>query len=303
MAFLRCEIPEVIIPLFPDVATDKTLRTAGQTAAVNQWRISSNAALSDVRRLVSEGVPVMTRNVVPYLLADAQELAVHHNASQKLQYHDAATFTESWGYRTVDVGSVSYAKNFEASKERMTLKDYVTASKAASAAPAETTSGKYYTRAPHYVSQMDPDACVEGRDILGRFVEAAMPSSGYNPIVCPPPSGLLGMMKVQYYQGEPWSGAPFHMHSDALNVVVAGKKRWLWVAPRDAVWTRRHIQEYTGEEKGRPWKDFSKDKASSMDSDDVEGHIMECAQHGGDVMYIAQGWGHASLNIQDGTFG
>ena len=192
---------------------------------------------------------------------------------------------------------MSYAKGFEASKERMLLDDYVTSSTEATAAPAETTSGKYYARAPHYVSQMDPEACVEGREVLGRFVEAALPSSGHNPIVCPPPSGLLGMQKVQYYQGEAWSGAPFHMHSDALNMVVAGKKRWLWVAPRDAVWTRRHIQEYTGEEEGRPWKDFA-----SLTADEG-GHLMGCAQHGGDVMYIAQGWGHASLNVQDNTFG
>ena len=302
MPWLRCEIPEVVIPLFPNVAVDKTLRTAEQTAEVEKWRISSNAALSDVRRLVGEGVPVMTRNVVPYLLADSSELEGAHNISQQLRYHDAAAFTKAWGHRTVDVGSVSYAKSFKASKQRMLLKDYVTSSDEATAVPAETPSGKYYTRAPHYVSQMDPEACVEGREVLGRFVEAALPSSGHNPIVCPPPSGLLGMQKMQYYQGEAWSGAPFHMHSDALNMVVAGKKRWLWVAPRDAVWTRRHIQEYTGEAEGRPWKDFAALKADASGGDEG-GELMECAQHGGDVMYIAQGWGHASLNVQDNTFG
>ena len=64
----------MVIPLFPDVATDKTVRTAEQTAAVNEWRIAANAALSEVRRLASDGVPVMTRNVLPYLLADSEEL-------------------------------------------------------------------------------------------------------------------------------------------------------------------------------------------------------------------------------------
>lgn len=302
VSWLRCEIPEVIIPLFPDVAANKTVRTAEETAAVNDWRISSSAALADVRRLVSDGVPVMTRNVVPYLLADSRELGGHHNSSQQLQYHDAAAFTKAWGHRTVDVNSVSYAKSFETSKERMLLKDYVTRSIEATAVPAETPSGKHYARAPHYVTQMDPEACAEGREIMGRFVEAALPSSGRNPTVCPPPGGLLGMEKMQYYQGEAWSGAPFHMHSDALNMVVAGKKRWLWVAPRDAVWTRRHIQEYTGEEEGRPWNDFAALKADDLE-DDEGGRLMECAQHGGDVMYIAPGWGHASLNAQDNTFG
>ena len=73
MAFPRCEIPEVVVPLFPDVATDKTARIAEQTAAVNEWRIASNAALSEVRRLACDGVPRMTRNVVPWLLADSRE--------------------------------------------------------------------------------------------------------------------------------------------------------------------------------------------------------------------------------------
>ncbi|CAN0528430.1 unnamed protein product, partial [Laminaria digitata] len=74
------------------------------------WRISSDAALSEVKRLVSEGVPVMTRN--------------SDGGITTLQYPDAATFSKSWGHRTVDVGSVSYARNFKASKDRMTLKEY-----------------------------------------------------------------------------------------------------------------------------------------------------------------------------------
>ena len=123
MAFLRCEIPEVVIPLFPDVPTDKTARTAEQTAAVNEWRIAANAALSEVRHLASDGVPIMTRNVVPYLLADSKELQGDGGIST-LQYPDAATFSKSWGHRMVDVASVSYTKNFETSTKRMMLKDY-----------------------------------------------------------------------------------------------------------------------------------------------------------------------------------
>ena len=77
MAFLRCEIPEVVIPLFPDVPTDKTARTAEQTAAVNEWRIAANAALSEVRSLVAFHLygPVVRRvsrflNVVFFCCAD-----------------------------------------------------------------------------------------------------------------------------------------------------------------------------------------------------------------------------------------
>ena len=301
VAFTRCEIPEVVIPLFPDVSTDKTARTAEQTAAVNEWRIASNAALSEVRRLASDGVPVMTRNVVPWLLADAREQEGPQGIS-KLQYPDAATFSESWGHRMVDVASVSYAKNFETSTKRMLLKDYDATAVAAAAAPAETTSGKRYAPAPDFVFQRDPEVVGEGRELLGKFVKAALPSSGCNPIICPAPSGLSGLQSMRHYRGGPWSGNPFHMHSDALNMVVAGRKRWYWVTPRAAMWTRRHIQEYTGENKGRPWTDFAAIHGDMSGQDEAD-QVMECVQRAGDVMYIAGGWGHTSMFIDDNTFG
>ena len=99
---------------------DRTARTAEQTAAVNEWRIAANAALSKVRRLASDGMPVMTRNVVPYLLADSEELEADRGIST-LQCPDAATFSKSWGHRMVDVSIVSYAKNFETSTKRICL--------------------------------------------------------------------------------------------------------------------------------------------------------------------------------------
>ncbi|CAN0098802.1 unnamed protein product, partial [Laminaria digitata] len=276
-------------------------RTAEETAAVNDWRITSNTALSEVRRLVSDGVPVMTRNVVPWLLANSQELEGDEGTSTLL-YPDGATFSKAWGHRPVDVGSVSYAKNFEASKDRMLLKEYDETVVAAAAAPAETTSGKRYAPAPDFVFQRDSEVVAEGRELLGKFVEAALPSSGCNPIMCPAPSGLRGLESMRHYRGGPWSGNPFHMHSDALNMVVAGRKRWYWVTPRASMWTRRHIQEYTGENKGRPWTDFAALREDDSGNDKAE-QLMECVQRPGDVMYIAGGWGHTSMFIDDNTFG
>ena len=292
----------MVIPLFPDVAADKTTRTTEQTAAVKEWRISSNAALSEVKRLVSDGVPVMTRNVIPWLLADSRELESDDGVST-LQYPDAATFSKSWGHRMVDIASVSYAKNFEVSKKLMTLEEYDATVVAAAAAPAETTSGKRYAPAPDFVFQNGDTVVVgEGRELLGKFVEAALPSSGCNPIVCPVPSGLRGLQSMRHYRGGPWSGNPFHMHSNGLNMVVTGRKRWYFVTPRAAMWTRRHIQEYTGENKGRPWRDFAALQADVSAADEAD-QLMECVQRPGDVIYIAGGWGHLSMFIEDNTFG
>ena len=240
----RCEIPEVTIPLFPSVTTatgdDKTLSASEEIAAAKEWRDATTVALSEVRRLVSEGEPVMVRNVIPWLLADSPLEKLednNYNNTSTLQYQDAAQFVEAWGHRPVDVGSVPYAKNFDLTNERTTLKDYVTR--------AAATAGEHKARAPapNYVFQVDVEACAEGRELLGRVVEAALPSSGESPIVCPPPSGLRGLESVHYYLGARWTGAPFHIHSDALNVAVSGKKKWWLVTPRLAVWSRRHIQE------------------------------------------------------------
>ncbi|CAN0591730.1 unnamed protein product, partial [Laminaria digitata] len=156
--------------------------------------------------------------------------------------------------------------------------------------------------APDFVFQRDTEVVAEGRELLGTFVKAALPSSGCNPIVCPAPSALRGRQSMRHYRGGPWSGNPFHMHSDALNMVLAGRKRWYWVTPRASMWTRRHIQEYTGENKGRPWKDFAAIQADASGDDEAD-QLMECVQRPGDVMYIAGGWGHTSMFIDDNTFG
>ncbi len=278
---MRCEIPEVTIPLFPSVTAEKPQEAEEQR---QQWQQSALSALAEVRRLVSEGEPVMVRNVIPWLQQEQQA---------KLQFPDASTFADAWGHRPVDVGGVPYAKNFDLLNERTTLKGYVTSAAAAAAAGGDGDGGDRKDPAarlpPNYVFQVDTEACVEGRELLGRIVEGALPSSGAKPIVCPPPSGLRGLESVHYYLGGKWSGAPFHIHSDALNLAVSGKKKWWVVTPRSAVWSKRHIWEYAEGGKGGP--------AGSEDQP------MECVQRGGDLVYVPGDWGHAAMNLEDGTFG
>lgn len=269
---MRCEIPEVTIPLMPFI--DSSLPFADEAADLQKlWQETSEAALGEVRRLVSEGEPVMVRNVVPWL---------QQQFDKQLQFPDAATFAKAWGHRPVDVGGVPYAKNFDLRNERKTLTEYV-----------ESTTGDNGEDAkmlpPDYVFQVDTKACVEGLELLARIVDAALPSSGDKPIVCPPPHGLRGLESVHYYLGGRWTGAPFHVHSDALNLAVSGKKKWWVVTPRSAVWSRRHIREYSEDGKGGP-------------ADGGE-RPMEFVQRSGDMVYVPGDWGHAAMNLDDGTFG
>lgn len=277
---MRCEIPEVTIPLFPTADDD-----AAESDDRDQWQSSALAALAEVRRLVSEGEPIMVRNVVPWL---------QQQEKKQLQFPDAASFAEAWGHRPVDVGGVPYAKNFDLLNERTTLSDYMksttTTANAAADSSGRGNDQETTSPAPNYVFQVDTEACAEGRDLLGRVVDAALPSSGDRPIVCPPPGGLRGLESVHYYLGGRHSGAPFHIHSDALNLAVSGRKRWWVVTPRAAVWSRRHIRDYAEEGKGGP-------PASGED------WPMECVQRGGDLVYVPGDWGHAAMNLEDGTFG
>lgn len=269
----RCEIPEVVIPLFPDIDSSSPWAEEAEEL-LKLWQETSLNALSEVRRLVSEGEPVVVRNVVPWL---------QQQYKRQLQFPDAATFAEAWGHRPVDVGGVPYAKNFDLYNERKTLAEYL---KSTTWDKTEDPTARF---PPNYVFQVDTEACVEGLELLSKVVEVALPSSGNKPIVCPPSSGLRGLESMHYYMGGRWTGAPFHVHSDALNLAMSGKKKWWVVTPRSAVWSKRHIREYSEEGKGGPT--------------DGEERPMEFVQHSGDMVYVPGDWGHAAMNLDDGTFG
>lgn len=290
----RCEIPEVTVPLYPAEAAQNDMDETEISTAVEEWDDAVRHALSEVRRLVSEGEPVMVRNVLPCLQSSSASFSL-----PSLKYLSADDFAAAWGHRPVDVGGVPYAKNFDLFNERMTLENYMTAT--TTTTEGATPASKEGARPPNYVFQIDTEACVEGRDIMGKIVDAALPSLGDRPIVCPPASGIRGLESVHYYLGGRLSGAPFHIHSDALNLAVSGKKKWWVVTPREAVWSRRRIKDYAEEGKGGPWSNSAADGEDGVD--DEANRPMECVQSAGDLVYVPGEWGHAAMNLEDGTFG
>ncbi|CAM9337178.1 unnamed protein product [Choristocarpus tenellus] len=277
-----CEIPEVVIPIGSEVGQDEE-----DSSGVER-------ALAEVRRLVSEGEPVMVRNAGAWLDRTPEGGAKHR---------DSTSFIESWGHRMVDVGSVPYARVFNLGASEMTLKGFADVVlgvddgapsvqegevERADESPNGATNSRGHSALPKYVFQLDSEACKEGYDLMDRFVRAALPTAGPQPLVCPPPSGQRGLDSVHYYIGGENSGAPFHIHSDAINLLLSGTKRWWMVTPRQASFSRQHISawvdgEYPGlSEEERP---------------------MECVQGPGDIMYVPSDWGHAAMNLEDGVFG
>ena len=87
----------------------------------------------------------------------------------------------------------------------------------------------------------------------------------------------------QLYIGGPGSGAPFHYHFDAFNVLVWGEKRWFFKSPNSGA-------EYSTVP--------SLDYVRFIRKKSTNEHPMECTQRAGDVIIVPSGWGHAVLNTK-----
>ena len=89
----------------------------------------------------------------------------------------------------------------------------------------------------------------------------------------------------QFYMGGPRTGAPFHFHHDAVNVLLFGAKRWFLQPPAHATYSIE------------PPLDWFKRQSLSNEIYEYR-HKYECVQHDGDVIFIPESWGHATLNVQ-----
>lgn len=94
----------------------------------------------------------------------------------------------------------------------------------------------------------------------------------------------ISMTKTQFYVGPPLSGAPFHFHRNAWNVLIYGLKRWFLMPPPHAHYSRQHVWDW--------WK-TSHMNAASLD------HVLECVQHPGDMMFVPDMWGHSVINLRE----
>ena len=103
-----------------------------------------------------------------------------------------------------------------------------------------------YGPAPDFVLQRDTEVVGEGYNLLRKLVEVTQPSFGCNPIIFPASSGLRSFQGIPNYRRDPWSGKPFHIHSGALNMVLAGMTRGYWVTAHSGVHWRKQGQALEG---------------------------------------------------------
>jgi hypothetical protein len=88
----------------------------------------------------------------------------------------------------------------------------------------------------------------------------------------------------QFYLGQRNSGTQPHVHNHAWNMMAFGRKRWYLWTPDDAFYTTMPMRPYI-------------DQVLSTLPPGKQ--PLTCVQEGGDFVYVANGWGHSVLNLED----
>ena len=83
----------------------------------------------------------------------------------------------------------------------------------------------------------------------------------------------------QFLVGVPGSGAPFHFHQEAFNVLLTGSKLWVFREPPRATMSTEH-------------------PLVTMSSGLTKGD-RTCVQRADDVMFVPDSWSHLVLNLED----
>ena len=85
------------------------------------------------------------------------------------------------------------------------------------------------------------------------------------------------------------SGAPFHFHGNAINVLLAGEKEWLFVPPSKSTYSRVHP---------RLWKSTMEELRQKTDRHGNKKFYM-CKQPANSLMYVPKMWSHSVLNTDE----
>ena len=175
-------------------------------------------------------------------------------------------FLDKYGSQDVMVGRIPYGDSFGQEMRTMSMAQYVEyVVDDVSAAPTSYGSAPpYLFQTPRVMPWLDADM-KPSQTVLRRLSFQGKPPS-------------IG--SKQFYLGPPETGAPVHFHTDAVNYLMHGRKRWFLYPPGAAEWSLQPASEF-------------------MHSVALEqGAPIECVQHSGDMLYVPKGWGHSTINIE-----
>lgn len=216
-------------------------------------------AKREVRRLVGEGEPILMRGAYKLYGGDKEGA------------WNAKEWVERFRDVEVTVGSVPYAGAFNLATSKMTLQAYY---------EDFVVKG---SNQPSYVFNKHEGVCKVGYETLTHLIEDCFPGK-----LIAHPDETGGIDGIHFFFGRRDSGAPFHVHADAINASVKGRKKWFVLTPGRTLYSRKPVKTWIDE-------DYPK-----LNDDDKP---LECVQRSGDVVYVPLDWGHAVSNLDDDTFG
>jgi JmjC domain, hydroxylase/Ankyrin repeats (3 copies) len=94
----------------------------------------------------------------------------------------------------------------------------------------------------------------------------------------------------QLYMGPRYSGTMLHTHNASWNVLLAGVKKWYFVAPG---------QSYNATKEARDISFVTDWITNALPLLRKRGHVVEVVQYPGDVVFVPHDWLHATLNLAD----
>ena len=109
--------------------------------------------------------------------------------------------------------------------------------------------------------------------------------------------GVGGSAGLDFFIGGNGSGTPAHHHSAVWNALTFGRKLWALQPPASATFgpAGEHPLDSSW---WREWQARQQDAAPSP-SPSPSSHLF-CVQAAGTLLYIPEGWGHATLNLDEG---
>ena len=131
---------------------------------------------------------------------------------------------------------------------------------------------------------------------LGSYQEAAPPSFIFEtipadlpliqkfkiPAILNPNQTHISTANIHFYLGPAFSGTPPHFHRSSWNLLVYGQTRWYLFPPPSAQYTKQTAWDW--------W--LAREAAGSSGA-------LECVQHPGDLLFVPDMWGQASVSVRE----
>ena len=93
----------------------------------------------------------------------------------------------------------------------------------------------------------------------------------------------IGVTKMQFHLGPALSGFPLHFRKSSWNLLVYGESRWFLHPPDRTIYSSQH-----------PWDWWRREYSEQQSSG-----ALECVQRSGEVLFVPEMWGQASLSLRE----